>query len=478
MASVRSVATRSSGPVSSLHRAPVELPWPVLLVVLGALVGWLPLEVMLPALAAVGVVVGMLIAPVVGLYALLVAIPFSPSLDVEEAGFSISVFEPLAAVLLLFWLARGVARGQIELPRSGLFGALFLLLCALLVAATGATSLPLAAKETLKWMLLALAFAVTVTQVRSDRGIRTLLTVLFLAGAGQALMGVAQFLGGWGPPGFAIGGFMRAHGMFGQPNPFAGYLGTILPIALAMSLVSSPGHFRYVALFAVVCISAGVALSLSRGSWLGLVLAIGAMALAWGPRTRRLVAPTAAALVLVGMLGVLGALPPALADRVTSITNNFGIFDARDVRPTAENFAVVERMAHWQAGWEMFLDHPIFGVGPGNYPAVYDRYAIPGWRESLGHAHNYYINMAAEAGLAGLIALLVVLALAYRATLRQIRRATEPFRRALAIGLLGSLVVLSVHNMFDNLLVHGVGIQIGMLLGLIGGSEVRWPNQA
>jgi O-antigen ligase len=473
----RSVATRSPDVVAGSNRTPVEFPWPALLVALGALVGWLPLEIMLPALATVGVVVGMLIAPVVGLYALLVAIPFSPSLEVEEAGFSISVFEPLAAALLLFWLARGVARGQIELPRSGLFGGLFLVVSALLVAATGATSLPLAAKETLKWMLLALAFAVTVTQVRSDRGVRTLLTVLFLAGAGQALVGVAQFLGGWGPPAFAIGGFMRAHGMFGQPNPFAGYLGSILPIALAMSLVASPGYFRYVALFAVTCTSAGVALSLSRGAWLGLILAIAAMAVAWGPRSRRLVTPTAAALLLVGLLGVVGALPPALADRVTSITNNFGIFDAREVRPTAENFAVVERMAHWQAGWEMFLDYPIFGVGPGNYPAVYDRYAIPGWRESLGHAHNYYINMAAEAGLVGLIALLLLSALAYRATVRQIRRATEPFRRALAIGLLGSLVLLSVHNMFDNLLVHGVGIQIGMLLGLIGGTQVRWPNQ-
>ena len=30
--------------------------------------------------------------------------------------------------------------------------------------------------------------------------------------------------------------------MFGQPNPYAGYLGTILPIALAMTLIPQPGR--------------------------------------------------------------------------------------------------------------------------------------------------------------------------------------------------------------------------------------------
>jgi hypothetical protein len=41
------------------------------------------------------------------------------------------------------------------------------------------------------------------------------------------------------------------------------------------------------------------------------------------------------------------------------------------------------------------------------------------------------------------------------------------------VGLLGSFVVFATHNMFDNLLVHGVGIQVGMLLGLIGGVSPR-----
>ena len=445
---------------------------------LAAAVAATPLEVILPAVAALGLLVGMLIAPVVGLYALLIAIPFSPSFGLEDAAFSISAFEPLAILLVMIWLARGVARhgrGAREglvLPRAPLFAGLFCLLGALLLSAGSATSLPLAIKESLKWLLLVAAYVLTRATVRDEAAIRGLLAVLFFAGSGQALMGAVQFVVPFGPPTFALGGFMRAHGTFGQPNPFAGYLGTIFPIALALAAIPHAGRFRLVALFAVGCTWLGILLSLSLGAWLGLAIALGAMALAWGPRTRRVVVPSVVGMVLVVLLGVLGVLPPALANRITSVTNNFGIFDARAVQPTTENFAVVERMAHWQAGWEMFLDHPLIGVGPGNYPAVYDRYYIPGWREALGHAHNYYLNMAAEAGLLGLVALLLTLTLAFRAILRSVgsdgQPLPTPFRRALAVGLLGSLVVFCIHNLFDNLLVHGVGIQVGMLLGLIG----------
>ncbi len=321
---------------------------------LAALAGAAPLVLMLAIVGGLALLIGMLVAPIIGLYGLLVAVPFSPTFGLENAGFSISAFEPLSALLLLIWLARGVTRREIELPRSGLFGGLFFLLCALLVSAGGATSMPLAIKETLKWVLLTLAYLFTAVHVRDAAGARPLLAVLFLAGSGQALMGAVQFVAGLGPPTFAVGGFMRAHGMFGQPNPFAGYLGTIFPLALAMTAIPHPGPLRAIAAVGTVCTGMGIVLSLSRGAWLGLLIALVVMALAWSPRTRRLVPPTVATVLLVGVLGILGALPTALANRVTSVTSNFGIFDARGVQPTAENFAVVERMAHWQAGGRCF----------------------------------------------------------------------------------------------------------------------------
>jgi putative inorganic carbon (HCO3(-)) transporter len=473
-------------------------------VLLGAslvgIVAAIPLPWMLAVYGALGLLVAMLIAPTVGLYAVLVAIAFSPTFGIEDASFSISAFEPLLLLVFLFWLLQGVTRQQINLPREGLFGGMILLLTLLFLAGGNATSYPLAFKETLKWVLLVLAYIYTRSTIRTDRAARGLLIALFLTGSAEAIMGAVQFFLPLGPPAFAVGPFIRAHGMFGQPNPFAGYLGTILPIALAMTLVPQPGKFRVIAGFSFLMIALGIFLSLSRGAWLGLAISLGVMAMAWSPRARKLIVPLAGAIVLVIALAMLGLLPQNLATRITSATDNFGVFDVRNVPLTSENFAVVERMAHWQAGWEMFRDYPFLGVAPGNYPAVYEQYYIPPWKEPLGHAHNYYLNMAAEAGVPGLLALLTMLGLAFRALRRRIRAAdglealqTTPgdaatgkattlaldppfsplFARALALGLLGSLAMFSIHNLFDNLLVHGVGIQIGVLLGLIGGVSNR-----
>ena len=147
----------------------------------------------------------------------------------------------------------------------------------------------------------------------------------------------------------------------------------------------------------------------------------------------------------------------------------FGVFDVRTVEVTSENWAVVERMAHWQAGWYMFVDHPWLGVGAGNYAAAYPQYFVGSWREALGHAHNYYLNILAELGVVGCSFLLLLLALVFRqlgGALVRSELQRETFWRAVLAGVFGGLIVFCIHNMFDSLFVHSVNIQVGVLIGL------------
>ncbi len=66
-------------------------------------------------------------------------------------------------------------------------------------------------------------------------------------------------------------------------------------------------------------------------------------------------------------------------------------------------------MAQIQAGWRMVRAHPLTGVGPGNYTPAYGDVAVFPWYASRGHAHNYYLHIAAESGLIGLLAYLALL---------------------------------------------------------------------
>ena len=64
-----------------------------------------------------------------------------------------------------------------------------------------------------------------------------LIAGLLVAGIGQALLGLVQFVTQSGPEAFVLlGRFMRAYGTFRQPNPYAGYLGLVAPFAISLAL--------------------------------------------------------------------------------------------------------------------------------------------------------------------------------------------------------------------------------------------------
>jgi O-antigen ligase len=139
------------------------------------------------------------------------------------------------------------------------------------------------------------------------------------------------------------------------------------------------------------------------------------------------------------------------------------------VRANDENFALVERRAHWQAALGMFEDSPWVGVGLGNYAAAYPRYALPKWEDPLGHAHNYYLNVLAEAGIIGFLAYILLWGAIFwfvgKAALNP--NAAPGWRHGVIAGAFGVLVALSIHNLFDNLFVHAMYIQVGLTLGMV-----------
>ncbi len=71
-------------------------------------------------------------------------------------------------------------------------------------------------------------------------------------------------------------------------------------------------------------------------------------------------------------------------------------------RAGASEFSVVTRIEYWQASWQMFLDHPVGGVGLGAFPAVYPGYGRSTAKyERLEQAHNDYLQLLTDAGLIG-----------------------------------------------------------------------------
>jgi len=450
------------------------LLWGVVFLALAAGVS-LP-EPGLVVLGGIGVVltVGAFIQPLVAIPLLVFAVPFGgltrTSTGPEATDLSLGATEVIVALLGAAWLARGISRRQINVWLGPPVLAVMAMVGLTLLSIGYAQDPGAALKESLKWLELLLVVLIVFDLVHDQRAAWWLMGPLFIAGAAEAAFGAYQFATGAGPDQFAVQGALRAFGHFEQPNPFAGYLTTIAPLAALMALSrANPPPLRWLAAACCGLIVVGIGLSQSRGAWLGALVAISFLVLAWSRTTRRLLIPGLILAVLAVALAVSGVLPPAVLDRVAQTVEYFGVFDVRNVAVTPENWAVVERMAHWQAGWYMFLDRPWLGVGAGNYGDAYPAYYVGPWPEALGHAHNYYLNMLAELGIVGGLLLLLMLGLFFRllgGALLTTEDQSHTFWRAVLAGCVGGLVVFCVHNMFDSLFVHSVNVQIGALLGL------------
>ncbi|MFQ5340834.1 MAG: O-antigen ligase family protein [Anaerolineae bacterium] len=536
----RSPISNIQYPISNPHS-----PISILLILAGIALAVAPLSLAAAGVAGIAFVIALLLRPEIGLWALPFAVPFGLIRGLPLAGFGVGATEYLVGLTLAAWLGHGIAHRRLRIQSPPLLLPLLLLLGAMLLSATGMYAVPPTAKELVKWGEILVVYVLTFNMVQNGRTGVILTAALLLAGSLSALQGVAGSLLHIGPPQFAIlgGRLYRASGTFAQPNPFGGYMNHSLPIAVSLLVASViatgmeargkwgldigywildigywilergrgnvSGHGKpsnpppalraglqspipnpqspipTIAL-AGVCgvLVAGLALSWSRGAWLGAMAGLIAVGVAWavailtdvasGPGARALRRRVFTLLWLVSalavvfvLLGGFNVLPASIEGRIGSAVATFTTLDARGANITDANFATLERVAHWQAAWDMWRDHFWTGIGIGNYEAAYADYRLPKWPTALGHAHNIYFNMAAEIGFIGLLAYLAFVVSAVGHTWQVARRAPAPAVRGLAIGVLGVLIALVVHNFFDNMYVHGMGVHLALARGLV-----------
>ncbi len=219
--------------------------------------------------------------------------------------------------------------------------------------------------------------------------------------------------------------------------------------------------------------------SFSRGAWLGTAMAALVMMMLAGRRMAWTAGIVLVVVVVVLTLGGAQALPDVLAERLASVTDNLTVTSIDDTPITDKNFAVKERTAYWFGGLQMFRDNILTGVGLGNYGPNYDAtyYSTP-FLKSQVHAHNYYIHIAAETGIFGLLTYLLLIGGVLWTGVDASRRAcADGFVRALAIGGVGVIVAIAVHNFFEDLHVLSLGVHLSAVWGLLAAIRAAYPHR-
>ena len=113
----------------------------------------------------------------------------------------------------------------------------------------------------------------------------------------------------------------------------------------------------------------------------------------------------------------------------------------------------------------MFLEHPILGVGYGNYRGLFG-YLSPQPVLSKVDAHNLYLQLLAETGLLGFCGFAVLLWASFCLSLKSFRT-QDPLFRIVAFGVCGAIIATLIHGTVDYLL--NASPQFGALFWLVLG---------
>ena len=233
---------------------------------------------------------------------------------------------------------------------------------------------------------------------------------------------------------FAPGGF--------NPNEIAGGLAPLIPLSAGLALYRWPARpwmLRALAAAAGLMLLLALGLGQSRfaigGAGVGLVV----LALTRLRARPRIIAMTALAGLVVLQAAILLNLLPAAESTATPDTAGLSARDERTIN---------QRLDIWRSAADLLVDYPLTGVGLNNFRAGPVRRDYPIESLSPPHAHNNFIQVAADLGIPGLFVYIAwTAALVYMS--RSVWRAANANDRTLVMAAGAALLAHYLYSIGD-----------------------------
>jgi len=169
-----------------------------------------------------------------------------------------------------------------------------------------------------------------------------------------------------------------------NPNVLAGYLDVFICLALGLLAKAPKRSQKIILIGAIVLLAACLAMTYSRGAFLtiALVFVVYGVLKDWR--------------VIILFVLVTGIIAYGDANFIDRIFSTFNGFDSSEG----------VRVGIWVSTIAMISDHPFAGIGWGAYKFVYPQYNyyVADPNITIYHAHNIYLNCAAEIGIVGALA--------------------------------------------------------------------------
>lgn len=319
-----------------------------------------------------------------------------------------------------------------------------------------------------------LIFLLVTNLATTPAALRRVVWALIMAGAILGTISVFQVL--TGAYGQEFGGFGRvkiAHivgesrepriaGPLSDPNFYAQILVALVPLALYRLWDEAALTRKLTAGYALAVITLAAVFTFSRGGAVALGMVFVAALI------HRKVRMTYLLMGLVALAPISLFVPESFAGRLITLQQVAPGVEGAGER---EDSSFRQRRLLMAVAWEMFEDHPLLGVGAGNYTERFHDYAgrIGSTQRSYDeygdphYPHSIYLEVVAESGLLGLLTFLSILAAAFYSLLRgyrDFRRADSSHMADIAVSIGLALAAYSV----TSVLLHADYVQYLWLL--------------
>jgi O-antigen ligase len=382
------------------------------------------------------------LSPGVGEWWVVVVLLFSlipAGMEVPMFGNNISLFDVALLAVVLYRVFRGVV-GKFSFDLSDkpvLLLSLAFLITQLISLLFNLRDVHLGFRAVKIFAFGYLTYMLCVSTLKRARDVQRVLLGLIVWGGTVGLLLVYHYITDWSSF-FALdadaGGAVKDEvGIaLGHSNNLAALLVIILPVAIA-ALFSCRRFLRIAVGVCVGLILVGLLITMSRGGFLSIVVGL----LCAGPMIWKAGLKLRHAAIFLGAVVCFFLLVLLIVPEL--LIFDYGMLSYRLDNP---DYARVDL---WKASWEVFLTHPLFGIGPDSIYIYNRRLAI-----DVPYSHNFILNTLSELGLAGGLSFFLLLGVLIRRSYRLcLSTLADPKRKHIALGLFVGLLSTLAHGLVD-----------------------------
>lgn len=339
----------------------------------------------------------------------------------------------LVLLLGLFCIFRMFSEREIKIKRTPLDIPILSFFFVFIIASFNSGYIYATLTEFIRLASLAAVFYIVVNFINKENEIKRLLDVALMVSTGIALFGILQYLGAldrswWDSPRFLSATYINH-------NHFAGLMELSIPLCLGMILSEKETGKKMMYVYSFLVLSIAFLLSLSRGGWLSLTVAMIFMFAAIFKKGKTRVAFFIVILLLI-TLGLF-IFNTGYVDLLFKRISSYGELDLSG------------RALIWKGTIGIIKDNWLLGTGPGSFIYNFPRYRVASLNRFVNFAHNDYLQVSSEMGVFGLALMVIIIGLIITKGLKTYNVAKMSFKRWTSLSLSTAVLSLSLHGLGD-----------------------------